>query len=62
MAPKTPPTLLVAQTSFAVQTVEQGDGTHVMRIVLAGSTISSDDPIVQGRENLFAPAGTSRGA
>jgi hypothetical protein len=48
--------LLIASTSFAVQVGEQEDGTPILRIVLAGAALSSDDDVVAGREELFAPA------
>ena len=47
--------LLVATTSFALQTGEHEDGTPIMRIVLAGSVLSSSEDLVTGREELFAP-------
>jgi len=53
---KPQPTMLVAIESFAIETGRRDDDTPIMRIVLAGNRISSDDEIVQGREALFAPA------
>ena len=48
--------LLVAVTSFAIETGRREDGSPVLEIFLAGVTKRrSDDPAVQGREELFEP-------
>ena len=58
MAAKAQPQRLVAVTSFVVQTGEREDGTPELVIFHAGlSQLLADDPIVRGREHLFAPAG-----
>jgi hypothetical protein len=48
--------LLVAVTSFAIETGRRDDDTPIMEIFLAGVTKRrSDDPAVAGREDLFEP-------
>ena len=50
------PQLLVATTSFAIETGRRDDDTPIIEIFLAGVTKRrSDDPSVQGREDLFEP-------
>ena len=56
MAAKAPAQLLVAVTSFAIETGRRDDDTPIIEIFLAGVTKRmSDDPVVQGREELFEP-------
>jgi hypothetical protein len=48
--------LLVATTSFAIETGRREDDSPVIEIFLAGTTKRrSDDASVQGREDLFEP-------
>jgi hypothetical protein len=48
--------LLVATTSFAIETGRREDDTPIIEIFLAGITKRrSDDPAVKGREELFEP-------
>lgn len=48
--------LLVAVTSFAIETGRREDDTPIIEIFLAGVTKRrSDDPSVKGREDLFEP-------
>jgi len=48
--------MLVAVTSFAIETGRREDDTPIIEIFLAGvSKRRSDDPAVQGREELFEP-------
>jgi len=46
--------MLVAVTSFAIETGRREDDTPIMEIFLAGVTKRrADDPAVNGREELF---------
>lgn len=45
-------TLLRAMDSFKVPDPDGGPA----RMVLAGSDVTDDDPVVKGREHLFVPA------
>jgi len=48
--------LLLAIESFAVETGRREDDSPIVRIVVAGHTrVEASDPIVKGREHLFAP-------
>lgn len=48
--------MLVAVTSFAIETGRRDDDTPVMEIFLAGVTKRrADDDAVKGREELFEP-------
>jgi hypothetical protein len=52
--------MLVAVTSFAIETGRREDDTPIIEIFLAGVTKRrSDDPAVQGREELFEPVGNA---
>ncbi len=51
--------MLVAVTSFAIETGRREDDTPIMEIFLAGVTKRrADDPAVNGREELFEPVNT----
>ena len=55
MAAKNAP-MLVAVTSFAIETGRREDDTPIMEIFLAGVTKRrADDDAVKGREDLFEP-------
>jgi hypothetical protein len=55
--------LLVAITSFAIETGRREDDTPIMEIFLAGvSKRRSNDPAVKGREELFEPVSNSSDA
>jgi len=52
--------MLVAVTSFAIETGRREDDTPIIEIFLAGvSKRRSDDPSVKGREDLFEPVSTA---
>jgi hypothetical protein len=53
--------LLVAVTSFAIETGRREDDTPIMEIFLAGVTKRrSDDPALEGRAELFEPVNDGR--
>jgi hypothetical protein len=55
--------MLVAVTSFAIETGQREDGTPIMEIFLAGvSKRRADDDAVVGREALFEPVSNAVGA
>jgi hypothetical protein len=50
------PQMLIATESFAVETGRREDDTPIMVIVQSGITrLPANNPIVKGREHLFAP-------
>jgi len=52
--------MLVAVTSFAIETGRREDGTPIMEIFLAGVTKRrADDKAVKGREHLFEPVSSA---
>jgi hypothetical protein len=52
--------LLVAITSFAIETGRREDDTPIIEIFLAGVTKRrADDPAVKGREHLFEQVSTT---
>jgi hypothetical protein len=52
--------LLVAVTSFAIETGRREDDTPILEIYLAGVTKrKSDDAVVKGREHLFEPVSST---
>jgi len=53
---------LVATESFAVETGRREDDSPIIVIVRDGVTkLRSDDPLVKGREHLFAPVNSAGG-
>jgi len=52
--------MLVAVTSFAIETGRREDDTPIIEIFLAGVTKRrADDPAVKGREELFEPVSST---